>query len=58
MIAEVLSDFATHDWLKESLAAAITRDPVDAIKDAEILVMLLQARLDRVALTATRELAN
>jgi hypothetical protein len=44
----VLAGFATHEWLKKALATAITRDPVDAIKDAEMLVAILRARLEIV----------
>ena len=43
-IEEVLADPAASYWLKESLMSALSRDPVDAAHDAEILARLLQRR--------------
>jgi hypothetical protein len=39
-IERVLSDPAASIWLKKALGAAMSRDPVDAINDAEILSRL------------------
>lgn len=33
-------------WLKATLRSALNRDPVDALNDAEALVILLKNRLD------------
>jgi hypothetical protein len=42
----ILQDPAASWWLKESLIRALSRDPVDALGDAEILVEVLKARMD------------
>lgn len=38
---DVLEDPSSSYWLKNALAAALTRDPVDALADAELLLKLL-----------------
>jgi hypothetical protein len=43
-IEEVLSDFSASFWLKNALRAALTRDPVDAAHDSEVLAWLLEQR--------------
>ena len=43
-IKEVLNNPATSFWLKNALEAALRRDPLDATKDAVILVNLLDQR--------------
>ena len=40
-IADVLKDPSASHWLRTALAAALSRDPVDAANDAEILARLL-----------------
>ena len=40
-IARVLSDPCASFWLKQALRSALTRDPVDAANDAEVLLCLL-----------------
>ena len=40
-IAHVLSDPSASFWLKNALRTALTRDPVDAANDAEVLFRLL-----------------
>lgn len=47
-------DPATSHWLKEAIRASIARDPVDALNDAEALVVLCQSRLDLVTIQAQR----
>jgi hypothetical protein len=42
---EVLADPAASDWLKRSLLSALKRDPVDAISDAEALLLVLRRRV-------------
>jgi hypothetical protein len=43
-IAGVLGDPAASSWLKTSLCSALSRDPVDAANDAELLALLLELR--------------
>lgn len=43
-IAAVLRDPAASSWLKTSLCSALSRDPVDAANDAEVLAQLLERR--------------
>jgi hypothetical protein len=41
-------DPACSYWLKLALTAALTRDPVDAANDAEVLARLLDARCQKL----------
>ena len=41
---QILADPACSHWLKYALNAALTRDPVDAANDAEVLARLLDDR--------------
>ena len=43
-IDEVLADQAASFWLRNALLAALSRDPVDAANDAEVLARLLDRR--------------
>jgi len=43
-IAAVLGDPAASSWLKACLCSALSRDPVDAANDAEVLAQMLQRR--------------
>ncbi|MBS0481765.1 MAG: hypothetical protein JSR96_06340 [Proteobacteria bacterium] len=45
-IAWVLAHPGMSLWLKETLGAALERDPVDILNDLEILNHLLRARSD------------
>jgi hypothetical protein len=45
-IDEVLADPAASFWLKMALRSALSRDPVDAAHDSEILAQLLGRRCD------------
>ncbi len=47
-VAEVLSDPAASYWLKNALRAALSRDPVDAANDAEVLARILEERVQRL----------
>ena len=47
-IDEVLIDPAASLWLKSALRSALSRDPVDAANDSEILAGLLELRCDRL----------
>ena len=46
-IQQVLSNPASSSWLRQSLEAAIKRDPVDAAGDVEVLADLLGRRADQ-----------
>lgn len=43
---QILNDPAASFWLKETLQKALTRDPVDALNDAETLASVLKSRLE------------
>lgn len=40
-IEQILADPAASDWLKAALHTALSRDPVDAANDAEVLARVL-----------------
>jgi len=48
MCENILDDLAASFWLKNALRSALNRDPVDALNDAELLVVALKERLDFV----------
>jgi hypothetical protein len=43
-ITAVFGDPAASYWLKTCLCSALSRDPVDAANDAEVLAQLLERR--------------
>jgi hypothetical protein len=43
-VAAVLGDPAASSWFKTSLCSALSRDPVDAANDGEVLAQLLERR--------------
>ena len=43
---DVLMERSTSYWLRDAIAAAERRDPVDALGDAEVLVRILKERAD------------
>ena len=45
-IDEVLADPAASNWLKRALQSSLSRDPVDAAHDSEVLAQLLGRRCD------------
>lgn len=45
-IENILSDPSISYWLKDALRTSLSRDPVDAASDAELLSGLLAARVD------------
>ena len=47
--ARLVRSPATHRWLAEQIAATRRLDPVDALHDAETLVLILRARVDATA---------
>lgn len=48
MCENILDDPAASFWLKNALRSALDRDPVDALNDAELLVVALKERLNFV----------
>lgn len=48
-IRQILSGPGTSYWLKNALTSALDRDPVDAVNDAELLVMVLGHRADKIS---------
>ena len=53
-IPEILADPAASSWLKNALREALSRDPVDAANDAEILAKLLDRRCREILNALTR----
>ena len=47
-IESVLADPSASKHLKEVLERWLERDPVDAVNDAEVLLCVLQKRLDQI----------
>lgn len=43
-IEEILDDQVASFWLKAALRSALSRDPVDAANDADVLARLLERR--------------
>jgi hypothetical protein len=54
LIDDVLSSPSSSFWLTTSLRTALSRDPVDAARDAELLAQLLSARVQAVLVEATK----
>ena len=57
-IDEVLVDPAASLWLKSALRSALSRDPVDAANDSQILTQLLGLRCDRLLGKAQRSVSE
>jgi hypothetical protein len=47
-IDDVLADPAASYWLKRALQSSLSRDPVDAARDSDLLARLLGRRCDEV----------
>jgi hypothetical protein len=47
-IDEILDDPAASFWLKAALHSALSRDPVDAANDADVLARVLEHRCRNV----------
>ncbi len=47
-IEDAIHHPATSYWLKNALKEALTRDPVDAVIDAELLATLLKEHCDKI----------
>jgi hypothetical protein len=54
----ILRDPAASYWLKAALEKSLTRDPVDALADAETLVAALRAHLRDQVKTSRRVLKS
>lgn len=48
-IRQILNGPGTSTWMKVALTTALSRDPVDAVKDAELLAMVLGHRADQIS---------
>ena len=46
--AAVIADASVSYWLRASMAALEKRDPLDALKDAELLALLAQLRAQEI----------
>jgi hypothetical protein len=46
MITAVLESPCTHNYLKEALRVFLTKDPIDAANDAELLAELMRQRVE------------
>ena len=46
---EVMESPFAHDHLKETLQLFLSKDPVDAVNDAEILLVILKTRVNAIA---------
>lgn len=46
-LEKLLSDPATSFWLKAALRSALTRDPIDAERDAGTLYLFLRCRAEQ-----------
>jgi hypothetical protein len=47
-VEAILADPTASTWLKNAVQTALSRDPVDAANDAEILMGVLESRAARV----------
>ena len=45
-LAEVVADPSVHNWIKPVAIALQEHDPVDALRDCELLVSLCKLRLN------------
>lgn len=41
---QLMNDFAVSDWLKRQLGESKRRDPLDSLRDAELLLSVLEQR--------------
>ena len=52
-IDEILGDPAASFWLKGALRSALSRDPVDAANDADLLAQVLELRCRSILKNST-----
>ena len=55
-IRKILEGPGTSTWMKLALTTALNRDPVDAVNDAELLVLVLRHRAEQISAAAKAEL--
>ena len=55
-IRQILKGPGTSNWLKTALSLALSRDPVDAVNDAELLALVLRHRAEQISAAAQAEL--
>lgn len=48
LVARIEADFAASYWLKDAIRAAMNRDILDALNDAETLVAVLRTRCNEI----------
>lgn len=51
---QILGDASASYWLKGAIVALDKRDPLDALRDAEVLVMVLKDRWNNLVTEATQ----
>jgi hypothetical protein len=54
-IKTILNEPGTSYWLKNALASALDRDPVNAVNDAKLLAMVLGHRVEQIAAKPERK---
>ncbi len=54
-IRQILKGPGTSNWLKTALSLALSRDPVDAVNDAELLALVLRHRAEQISAAAQAE---
>jgi len=47
-LQDMLNDFAVRNWVKDIAVKLQEHDPVDALKDCELLVKMCKARLNKL----------
>lgn len=55
-IRKILEGPGTSTWMKLALTTALNRDPVDAVNDAELLVLVLRHRAEQISEAARAEI--
>lgn len=48
LIQRIADDPSASNWLKEAIQSLLKRDALDAVKDAELLASIFQARLSYI----------
>lgn len=57
-IQDVLNDPSASYWLKDALQSSLSRDPIDAANDTELLARLLSQRSQDVLAQASTDQPN
>ena len=48
----LVNDRCASNWLRHNLVSTLSRDPVDAVNDCELLLSILTARLEEISMEA------